>query len=201
MTANFHPGRCFLFPGATCLLAALLTARTAAGSVSSQDFGSSPLGTPATVSITISGVASTSLSLRYSVDYSIGACTPSGNSCSVPVTFRPVKTGLRQDAVIVTDSSGNVAQEVFLYGIGLGPLPVFSPALATYRAQAQGSDSLSGVQGMVGEPNGKMLLAAALTIYEFDPAAGSLTQIAQIASGIGPAEYGLSIDAAGIFSI
>lgn len=181
------------------LWAGLAVLPAASATLSSQAFGNSQVGTPVTVSISISGVSSPSFSLQYSSDYSLGSCTPSGNTCSLAVTFTPVKPGLRRDAVIVKDNGGQVVEKILLYGIALGPLPVFSPALATFQAVIATGFVPFGITGLTAEPDGKILVLAASTIYEFDPATTSMTAIPGRPAGSNnfPGLSGLAADAAG----
>ncbi|HMJ21517.1 MAG TPA: choice-of-anchor D domain-containing protein [Terriglobales bacterium] len=54
---------------------------------------------------------------------------PNGSSCSIAVTFSPSHAGLRQDAIIVKDSGGNVLAEGFVYGTGHAPQVTFNPGV------------------------------------------------------------------------
>jgi DNA-binding beta-propeller fold protein YncE len=114
------------------------------------------------------------------------------------VTFDPTKPGLRQDALIVKDGNGQVVEEVFLHGIGVGAVPVFSPAAATL--QFCGGTTcpylIAGYQGIAAEANGKILVlnGAPSAICEFDPKTGNCPNISTVA---GPSNAGLAVDAAG----
>ncbi len=161
-----------------CLLAAMFGSKAQSATVASQDFGASQVGTPAAVNVAIPSVTPGPpvLSLRYSTDYSLGSC--SGNGCSVPITFNPIKPGLRQDAVIVKDANGQIVEEILLHGIGLGPLPVFSPALTTLKAYVPIGESYS-INSIAATPDGKVLLASGFqnAIFRFDPVANTLTAV------------------------
>ncbi len=65
-------------------------------------------------------------------DTSTTLCTPqiysSATTCTVDVTFTPIYPGARTGAVQILDGSGTVVAETNIYGIGLGPAIVFSPA-------------------------------------------------------------------------
>jgi hypothetical protein len=69
------------------------------------------------------------VSLHFRTDFSIGSCVPNGSSCSIAVTFSPSHAGLRQDAIIVKDSGGNVLAEGFVYGTGQAPQVTFNPGV------------------------------------------------------------------------
>ncbi len=65
-------------------------------------------------------------SLAYGAHFTVSSakCT---TSCTVSVNFLPHLPGLRQDAVLAKDASGNVIGTTLLYGIGLGPQAVILP--------------------------------------------------------------------------
>src|ERR1700761_974720 len=200
ISARSRSGQCVRSCAVLICLVAAVSSPAQPETITSQDFGSAQVGATVPVSITVSGLSSPTLSLRYSTDYSLGACTPSGNNCSLAVTFKPIKPGLRQDAVVVKDGSGQIVEEILLHGIGLGPLPVFSPAFATYKALLPGFYLAFGVTGMSAEPNGKILvlLGATGTVYEFDPATNNLNVVLAVPAGTPPwALQGLASDAAG----
>ncbi len=94
-----------------------------------QYFGSTPVSTgPGTFSevgislaTTVSGLR---ISLKFGKDFKIGKSRCSGlreRYCEVPTTFRPLKSGIRTDAILITDSSDNVLSSISLAGTGLGP--------------------------------------------------------------------------------
>jgi sugar lactone lactonase YvrE len=183
------------------LLSALFSARGKSASVASQDFGELQVGSLSTLSVAVPAVTPgpATISMRYSIDFSLGACTPNANGCAAAVTFNPTKPGLRQDAVVVKDANGQIVEEVFLHGVGLGPLPVFSPAIATLKARLQYADY---IREIVSAPDGKFFVitgVAANAIYEFDPVTNSLAAVPGLptASAYAPSFNGLAIDAAG----
>ncbi|MBV9613242.1 MAG: choice-of-anchor D domain-containing protein, partial [Acidobacteriaceae bacterium] len=74
--------------------------------------------------------SSATLSLHYGSDFSIGSSSCLGNApvtCTAHVTFHPKYAGLREDAIVMQDSSGNVLATMLLHGIGKGPWVMFSP--------------------------------------------------------------------------
>ena len=182
------------------VLLTFLCATAQAITVSSQDFGQVQIATAFTLNISIPTVTPgpAALSLRYSIDFSVGACTANANGCALSVTFNPTKPGLRQDAVMVKDANGLIVEEIFLHGIGLGPLPVFSPAPATLKAQMPVGDCQFGATAA--EPNGKILIVGDFlgSVFEFDPSTNSLAAVAGLpASGSLNGIYAPAVDAAG----
>ncbi len=156
--------------------------------IASQDFGQDAPGNVVQQSIEIPAITPgpATFSLQYSIgDFLLGSCTANGNGCALSVSFDPTKAGLRQDAVIVKDANGNVAEEIFLHGVGLGPIPVFSPAVAVYKSLITPSDSL-GIEGMAVEADGKILVLDTGTIYRFDPATNNLSTVATLSTDSGP---------------
>ena len=102
-----------------------------------------------TIGYVLSGATNPTFSLAYGTEYSISAaqCTGSGNiSCSVSVSFQPHFPGLRQDAVLTKDKTGNVIGTTSLYGVGQGPLSVLSPGVISTNV-GTGSWSYSGDGG------------------------------------------------------
>lgn len=69
--------------------------------------------------------------LQFGVDFSADAptCTPDGSSCTVAISFSPQYPGLRQDAIVVKNSSGALVARRFLHGLGLGPQAAFAPGV------------------------------------------------------------------------
>lgn len=107
----------------------------------SHDFGQVAVNpaTPATYTLSSSFTglsASPKFLLVYGIDFGIGApnCSGSGAiSCSLQITFVPRSTGLRLDALLITDQNGNSLATVFLYGIGDGAQATLYPGtLSTF---------------------------------------------------------------------
>ncbi len=120
-----------------CLLwASAGTGLTAQTLTSFQDFGSAAVngGSPVTeqVAFQFTGISNPAFSLRYGTDFTKGAAACSGAPvlrCSVPVTFSPQMPGLRQDAVLARDGSGNVIATTLLRGVGLAPKVAAMPGI------------------------------------------------------------------------
>src|SRR5689334_8169888 len=204
LPARVHLARSI--PHGALLIPLLLTCFWRPGisaTIDSQDFGQHSIGELSSQSIAVPVVTPgpATFSLQYSLDFTLGPCTPSANGCFLSITFGPIKPGLRQDAVIVKDASGRVVEEILLHGVGLGPLPVFSPAVATFKGPLipPPSGGPPNVQGIAAVPDGKILILAGNTIYRFDNATGDLTAIPGLpppASDPLPSFYGLATDAA-----
>ena len=57
-----------------------------------------------------------------------GTCSSgSYTSCTVNVTFSAAYAGLRQGAVVLEDTGGNVIATAYIYGVGQGPQIAFNP--------------------------------------------------------------------------
>ncbi len=113
-----------------------LSAQTVLSAPTSQSLGQIAVNgsTPATqvIGYVLSGTTNPVFSLAYGTEYSIATvqCTGSGNiTCSVSIGFQPHFPGLRQDAVLAKDKSGNVIGSTLLYGLGLGPLAGLYPGV------------------------------------------------------------------------
>ena len=103
-----------------------------------QNFGQVALGggaQNATLNFSFTGLsAAPTFSLAWSRDFSMGApsCTVgSTTNCSLTVTFNPLRPGLRQDEVTVTNQAGTVLQRTPLVGVGLAPLIALYPGVIT----------------------------------------------------------------------
>jgi hypothetical protein len=160
----------FFFP--TCgLLASYAALNLGAVSVTSSSTG--------TISIPLaSAPPNVTVSLHFGTDFSIGSCVASGSSCSVAVTFSPTHAGLRQDAVIVKDSGGNVLAEGFVYGTGKAPQVTFNPGvlqiLYTGENQNQPEDTFTS---LASDQAGNLYLAKGNFNIIVKFAAGSSTPV------------------------
>ncbi len=117
----------------------------------SQSFGSVNVGTSSstvTLSYTLSGLSGApSFSPSYGLEFTATApsCTGSGTvTCTVGVKFSPLYPGLRQDALIVKDNSGNFLGETYLNGTGSGPQMVLSPGIISTIAGVAGTFGYAG---------------------------------------------------------
>src|SRR5665213_1173091 len=105
------------------------------------NFGSQPLGVPASAIVTVTAQVAGSVSTvevltqgNSGLDFtaaSLGSCTGANlainQTCLQPVNFTPLFPGLRQGAVVLLDSSNRVLGTSYLVGTGTGGLAVFVP--------------------------------------------------------------------------
>jgi sugar lactone lactonase YvrE len=158
--------------------------------VSGQGFGSVAVGSTASNTLSLTFTFDTGGTLgsiavltngQTGLDFTnagTGTCNTTtnfstGNSCTVNVTFTPVRVGTRTGAVVLKNNSGTVIATAYVYGTGTGPLVNFStPTTVTVDS------SLSGVEGLAGDPSGNLYAAAssATHIYKETLSGGSYTQ-------------------------
>lgn len=147
----------FVLVSLVCTVASFGAVQTAsvASAPNAQSFGQVAVSgsAPATqvLGYVFSGLSVPAVSLAYGTEYTLGAvnCTGSGSmSCSIPVTFHPKLPGLRQDAILIKDSSGNLIGTTLLYGTGLGPQVVLSPGIISTIAGIAGVWGYSGDGGL-----------------------------------------------------
>ncbi len=85
--------------------------------------------------------AAPNFAMAYGLEFTaVPTCWGTGTiTCSVSVAFTPLYPGLRQDAVVIRDGSGNVLQTTLLSGVGLAPRAVLVPDLiSTYAGGGSG---------------------------------------------------------------
>ena len=137
---------------ATLWFVASAPAASVSPAVSAQDFGSSPVNAGTAVSTTLSfqvsgASAAPAFQLRYNGEFSLGQPVCSSGTptvCTVTVSFTPKNCGVRESALLVLDSSGNLLATTFLHGIGLTPQAVLLPGTLTNFAG-------TGALGMTGD--------------------------------------------------
>ena len=134
---------------ATAIFGTVAFAATQAVIPQAQNFGQVSVGgssSPISITYSFPGLSSApSFSVAYGAEFS--AQTPSctvgaTTSCNVSVTFSPKSAGLRESALIITQS-GTLLGITFLQGIGLGPQMVLSPGIISTIA-GNGSAGYSG---------------------------------------------------------
>ncbi|SNT34600.1 Ig-like domain (group 3) [Granulicella rosea] len=76
------------------------------------------------------------------------AATAAGATCSIPVTFTPTYSGLRQQTIAITDSTG-VVTSIGLTGLASGPQGILLPGNVTTLGGASGGYYYSGDNGPV----------------------------------------------------
>lgn len=113
--------------------------QTLVSSPSAQNFGQLPAKGSSpntqTLGFVFSGNSTPAFSLSYGADFTIASATCNGSgyiSCAVAVSFLPRVPGMRQDAVLAKDRSGNVLATTLIFGSGLGPqLAIYPGVIST----------------------------------------------------------------------
>jgi len=152
-----------------------------------QDFGQVAIGgsqtTPLAYSFT--GLSTTpNFSLSWNRDFQAGtpSCTVGATTnCSVTVTFSPMRPGLRQDALTITDQSGNLLANTPLSGVGQSPLVALYPGVISTLA-GNGTwgyqDSPNAASAMFRNPQGIALDGSGNTAYIADSVNNVIRKIA-----------------------
>jgi sugar lactone lactonase YvrE len=114
------------------------------------DFGSTPLGTTISSTLTFQATTATVVSVAgvYTdgatlKDFQLGKDTCTGlivppTICSITVTFNPIQVGERHGVMLVVDSGNNVIVKTILHGIGQGTSFAMAPATASALSTAPG---------------------------------------------------------------
>jgi hypothetical protein len=184
VTMNSGTGSCtvtFSEPGNSVYNAAAPVVETVAALPDpvQQNFGSvnvcprgqtAPAPCSGTVAVSFTMTATTTLGAIQAVtqgteglDFSVASgstCTgtvAAGNSCTVNVTFAPIGAGLRQGAVLLYDSQGNLVTSALVYGIGQEPVIAFGPG--TQSVVNTGSYPLNTPNGAVVDAAGNLYIA------------------------------------------
>ena len=128
-------------------------------SPSSVNFGTAPVGTEPSQSVTLTNagtqplqIASVNILGNNVAQFLLAnGCPPTsmlaaGDSCAILITFTPSAAGTFNASLNITDNSGNISgavQAISLTGAGTSPSPVvnISPAALTFAAQAVGTTS------------------------------------------------------------
>ena len=125
------------FPGTTAV-------GTSSGPTATVTLTALPAGgTVAEIAVTTSGIANTNTTDLDFIETSGGTCSngtslAAGQTCTVNITFAPRFPGIRQGAVLLETSGGQLLAETPLSGIGGGGLPVLVPAtINTVAGDAQ----------------------------------------------------------------
>jgi hypothetical protein len=106
--------------------------------ITARDFGAAVIGQNPNISAQLTflfpaGSTPAAASLKYGIDFSIGALTCSGTTiltCSTTVSFNPRSAGERRDSVLIKDQGGRVLSLCFIHGVGIGPQLVFRGGLS-----------------------------------------------------------------------
>ena len=188
-------------------------------SVTTAGFGSVAVGANKTATITVTvSTAGTVGSIRVvtqgtpNLDFTAatgGSCTvgtayAASATCTVSVTFKPATPGLRYGSVELLDASGNLLANVYVQGIGVGPLVTF--ANSTPGDYGPGKQSILGSgffhpSGVAVDVSGNLFVADTgnNTVKEILAVNGSIPPsptIKTLGSGFnGP--YGVAVDGSG----
>jgi sugar lactone lactonase YvrE len=165
-----------------------------------QSFASTALGSTASTQVTVNfaftagGVIQAPAVLTQGAmgldftDTGTGTCTTNGTSysysagdtCTVIVSFTPTRPGARNGAVVLDNSSGGVIATGYISGAGSGPLVTFSPYT---RSTLTGG--IANPEGMAGDGNGNLFVAAGTAVYELAYANGSFSAPVSLLSTYG----------------
>jgi hypothetical protein len=152
------------YSGSTALapsISPVLTQTVNPAAVNSQSFPSVGTGSSNSTTLSYSFAnlsAAPNFALAYGLEFSAEtpSCSGTGTiACNVVVTFAPLYPGLRQDAVVVKDGSGNVLQTTLLSGVGQAPRVVLLPDLiSTYAGGGSGCATQTDLVGDGCTPTG-----------------------------------------------
>ncbi|MDQ2950247.1 MAG: SMP-30/gluconolactonase/LRE family protein, partial [Acidobacteriota bacterium] len=146
---------------------------------SSQDFQQVQVGSTQPKTVTLSypfpGLsANPNFSLAYGLDFAATPSCPAPTLCTLSVSFVPKYPGLRQDAIIVKDASGNLLATTLLHGIGLAPEISVHPGIITTFAPTV---SLAAPQGLAMDSFGNLYIADSINevVKEITPNGTAIT--------------------------
>jgi sugar lactone lactonase YvrE len=91
--------------------------------VNSVNFGNAVVtAAPVSMTLTYATPATTlTAAATANMDFAVTSSNCGTSGCSVVVTFTPGYPGLRYDAISLTDGSGNLVYETYVYGLGQAP--------------------------------------------------------------------------------
>jgi sugar lactone lactonase YvrE len=158
--------------------------------------------TSASQTIVFSINQTVNLTLTVGTDYFLVSTTCNGaqsssTTCTVTIAFRPTRPGYRYSALQLKDSISNKLISVELQGLGVGPLSLLAPGVASTRASslrtaiAVSTDSAGGAYVL---EQGNNSTTADVLYY---PAGSSTAQVV-VAQGLGlVSPSALAVDGAG----
>jgi sugar lactone lactonase YvrE len=142
-----------------------------------QDFGSVAVGgsKSATLTYSLTGLSAVpNFSLSWSRDFQLGApaCTVAATTnCSIAIAFSPVRPGVRQDALTITNQSGSVLLSTPLRGVGQSALIALYPGIIS-TLSGNGTwgyeDSSNPAMAMFRNPQGIALDGSGAVAYVAD---------------------------------
>ena len=177
-----------------------------AQATNNTDLGTSAVGQSTAATATFSSVSGTptTYSLVYGTDFTVNTqgCTNTA-PFSCPVTFTPHSPGLRRDALVAKDSSGNVIGTQYLHGMGQGALGMMTPGLI--HTLDLGSLSSATVKGATFDPAGNLFLSdgANARIIKVTPNGAATVFGVSLPQGYPTGFYphGLAVDGAGVLYV
>ena len=114
-------------------------------------------GTASNISVLTQGATGLDFAFRSGGTCTTGTAYTVGQTCSVLYAFGPKYPYTRTGGVVVADSSGNVLANVFLTGLGTGPLAVFPPLNTSAPTQTLTSGQ-GNVEGVAVDGSGNVYL-------------------------------------------
>ncbi|HEY4355097.1 MAG TPA: Ig-like domain repeat protein, partial [Acidobacteriaceae bacterium] len=77
----------------------------------------------------------------------VGAAYSVGQTCQVAFAFKPTHPGIRYGGITLSDASGNVLANAYIYGWGVGPQVLYEPIVQTMIGNSFGLPSGVAVNG------------------------------------------------------
>jgi len=119
--------------------------------------------------------------------------------CTITVTFTPSQIGIRLGAIIITNTSNQVVNTIYISGVGVGPQFVFQPATATAVDTGAGVGSFTA-GAAVEDGNGNIFFTDVANNRILEESAGP-TPVFSVAYSAAPlaltSTTGLAIDGTG----
>lgn len=171
----------------SALLLALVINSVALAAAVPQDMGSVSLSGSSvtqTLTFTFTGLtAAPTFSLAWNRDFQ--AATPNCSvaattSCSIVITFTPLRPGLRQDTLTVKNQSGAVLSRTPLHGMGNSPLIALYPGMiSTLAGNGVGgyNNSTDPTLAQFWNPQGVALDGSANALYVADVINGAIRKV------------------------
>jgi len=147
-----YPGIAF-GPGAVTFPVQIVETPSASQSVTLTAAGSQPLSLTGSAVSGDFAFATTDTSCPYS-----GGTVPSGETCTIDVTFTPTATGTRNGSVTINDNAGGSPQSVSLTGTGVATAPVADVSTTSLTFGSQLLSTTSAAQPVTLSNTGNVAL-------------------------------------------